>query len=98
MNKKYKKQLEKEAIITVVLYVIYFAWWYYFAYIYAPENVEDYSYVLGMPAWFFYSCVLGLIFINILVYLAVKIFFKDIDLDAFDVDKNENKKEIDTDE
>ncbi|MGL5644836.1 DUF997 family protein, partial [Cetobacterium sp.] len=35
----------------------------------------------GLPSWFFYSCVLGLVVINILVFVAVKCFFKDINLD-----------------
>lgn len=78
------KQIKKEAIVTIVLYLIYFAWWYYFAYIYCPSDVEDYTYVLGMPAWFFYSCVVGLVVMNILVYIAVKVFFKDMDLDEYD--------------
>ncbi|WP_297598946.1 YhdT family protein [uncultured Cetobacterium sp.] len=75
---KNSKQINKEAIITCLLYLFYFAWWYYFAYIYKSEpNI----FIFGLPSWFFYSCVLGLVVINILVFLAVKIFFKDIDLD-----------------
>ncbi|MFR4520453.1 MAG: YhdT family protein [Fusobacterium sp.] len=76
------KQINKEALVTVVLYLFYFVWWYYFAYIYKDsENVAEFKYILGLPEWFFYSCVLGLVVINILVFLAVKIFFKDMDLD-----------------
>ena len=76
------KQINKEALVTVVLYLFYFVWWYYFAYIYKDsEYVAEFKYILGLPEWFFYSCVLGLVVINILVFLAVKIFFKDMDLD-----------------
>lgn len=71
-----KKQVKKEAIITLILYFIYFLWWYYFAYV-AFEGKEQ-EYILGLPEWFFYSCILGLIFINILVYVCIKLFFKDI--------------------
>lgn len=79
---KKEKQINKEALITVILYLFYFAWWYYFAYIYKDsENVKEFKYILGLPEWFFYSCVLGLVVINILVFLVVKIFFKDMDLD-----------------
>ena len=79
---KKEKQINKEALITVILYVFYFAWWYYFAYIYKDsENVAEFKYVMGLPEWFFYSCVLGLVVINILVFLAVKFFFKDMDLE-----------------
>lgn len=83
-NKKIHSQINKEALITIFLYVIYFLWWYYFAYIYPPKNVEDYKYILGMPDWFFYSCVLGLVLINSLVFLVTKFFFKDIDFEKFE--------------
>ena len=76
--KKNIKQINKEAIITCLLYLFYFCWWYYFAYIYKPDTNE---FILGLPSWFFYSCVLGLVVINVLVFIAVKCFFKDVDLD-----------------
>lgn len=72
------KQINKEAIITCLLYLFYFCWWYYFAYIYKSDTNE---FIFGLPRWFFYSCVLGLVIINILVFIVVKYFFKDIDLD-----------------
>ncbi len=76
------KQINKEALVTVILYLFYFGWWYYFAYMFTDsDNVAEYKYILGLPEWFFYSCVLGLVVINILVYAAVKIFFKDMDLE-----------------
>ncbi|WP_143604231.1 DUF997 family protein, partial [Streptobacillus ratti] len=34
-----KKQIDKEALITSIIYLLYFVWWYYFAYIYPPKNV-----------------------------------------------------------
>lgn len=71
------KQINKEAIITCILYLIYFGWWYYFAYEY-PKGKEI---IFGLPAWFFYSCVMGLIVINFLVFLSVKLFFKDVKLE-----------------
>lgn len=76
--KNRNKQLNKEAILTVGLYIFYFIWWYYFAYMYPIE--KKYIPILGLPAWFFYSCVVGLIIISISVFLLVKFFFKDIDL------------------
>ena len=77
----YKKQLNKEALLTVGLYVLYFAWWYFFAYHFGEQHVAKYRYILGLPEWFFYSCVLGLIVINALVFIVVKVFFRDIPLD-----------------
>lgn len=76
------KQINKEAIITVILYIFYFCWWYYFAYLYSDsENVQNFKYILGLPEWFFYSCVLGLVVINFLVFIIVKIFFKNVSLE-----------------
>ncbi|MGL6024927.1 MAG: YhdT family protein [Cetobacterium sp.] len=76
--KKNINQINKEALITIILYVFYFCWWYYFAFIYKWDNN---TFIFGLPSWFFYSCVLGLVLINFLVFVAVKLFFKDIDLD-----------------
>lgn len=92
-KKSISKQINKEACITILLYLIYFAWWYYFAYLYKSDNVEEYKYILGLPEWFFYSCILGVILINILVYIAVRFFFKDIDLDEFENEISENMEE-----
>lgn len=86
-NKNINSQINKEAIVTIILYAIYFLWWYYFAYIYPPKNVEDYKYILGMPEWFFYSCIVGLILINLLVFLATKFLFKDISFEEFEKEK-----------
>lgn len=80
-----QKQINKEVIVTSLLYFFYFCWWYYFAYIYTDsDDVKNFKYILGLPEWFFYSCVLGLIIINILVFLVVKFFFKEIPLEEDD--------------
>ena len=76
--KKISKQLNIETFLTCALYIFYFCWWYYFAYIYVSKNNE---FIWGLPSWFFYSCILGLIVINLLVFVVVKLFFKEIDLD-----------------
>ena len=68
----------REAWIGVILVIINFVWWYGFAYGLASGSVEDYSYVFGLPAWFFYSCVGGFILMVILVSIAVKFFFKEV--------------------
>lgn len=78
---KRNKQIQKEVFLTIGLYLFYFVWWYFFAYHFGEKEVKDYHYILGLPEWFFYSCVLGLIVINALVFLAIKIFFQEIDLE-----------------
>lgn len=80
-----KKQINKEIIVTILVYLVYFLWWYYFAFIYPPKEVKNYTYILGFPSWFFYSCILGYILINILIYIVIKLFFKNIDLETGDI-------------
>ena len=76
-----RKQINKEVIITIILYLIYFVLWYFWGYIDENISPSEYKFIFGLPRWFFYSCVVGLFLINILVFLAVKFFFKDIDLE-----------------
>lgn len=68
----------REALIGVGLFVFNFVWWFAFAYGLGSKNPSEYSYVFGFPAWFFYSCVLGVIIMSILVFIIVKVFFKDV--------------------
>lgn len=79
-NKRYK-QADREALITLGIYLFFFLWWTLFAFGLGSGNPEDYSYVLGLPAWFFYSCVLGYPVVSLLLWLVVRRFFKDIPLD-----------------
>ncbi|WP_430886125.1 YhdT family protein [Fusibacter sp. JL216-2] len=82
MNFKEKnRQINKEAKITVGLYVFFFIWWFAFAYGIGLKDVSEYSYILGFPSWFFYSCILGYVMISVLLAFVVKNFFKDIDFD-----------------
>lgn len=77
-----KKQINKEVVVTLVMYFFYFCWWYYFAYMFKDsEDVANFKYILGLPEWFFYSCVVGLVIVNILVFVLVKIFFKEVSLE-----------------
>lgn len=72
------KVANREALIGVVLVIFNFIWWYGFAYGLGSKPVEEYKYILGLPSWFFYSCIVGLIVMIILVTVVVKVFFKDI--------------------
>ena len=74
------KQIVTEAYLTIILYVFYFVWWYYFAYRDGLDATK-YNFIFGLPEWFFYSCILGLVVINILVFIVVKLFFKNVELD-----------------
>ncbi|MGP4075524.1 YhdT family protein [Halobacillus sp. K22] len=68
----------REALIGVVLVIINFALWFGFAYGLGSKPVEEYSYIWGMPAWFFYSCIASTILVILLVVLAVKYLFKEV--------------------
>lgn len=74
----------KEAWIGVALALFNFLWWFGFAYGMGSKSADQYDYVWGLPAWFFYSCVLGFIIVTILVILLVKTTFKDFPLDGMD--------------
>ncbi|WP_096439504.1 YhdT family protein [Alteribacter populi] len=75
------KIANREAIIGVILVIINFAWWYGFAYGMGSKPVEEYTFIFGMPAWFFYSCVVGFLLMVVLVTVVVKFYFKDVSFD-----------------
>ena len=72
------KIAHREALIGIILVLINFIWWYGFAYGLGSAKVEQYSYIFGLPAWFFYSCILGFVVMIILVIFTVKFLFKDV--------------------
>ncbi|MER2191488.1 MAG: YhdT family protein [Solibacillus sp.] len=71
----------REALIGVALVIINFAIWYGFAYGLGSGDPNEYTYVFGFPAWFFYSCIAGTIFMIVLLALVMKLFFKDVSFD-----------------
>lgn len=68
----------KETWFGIGLVVINFLWWYGFAYGFGSSPISEYTYVFGLPAWFFYSCVLGFLVMVVLVTVVVKFWFKEI--------------------
>ena len=85
-NQKSKKDprfkiAEKEAWIGIGLVLFNFIWWFGFAYGMGSAEVEQYDYIFGLPAWFFYSCVLGFVIMSILVIVIIKFFFKEVPFD-----------------
>ncbi|QQK81645.1 YhdT family protein [Salicibibacter cibi] len=75
------KVANREALIGVGLACFNFIWWYAFAYGLGSQPVANYDFILGMPAWFFYSCLIGSVIMIILVAVMVKLFFKEVPLD-----------------
>ena len=76
------KQSNREALVTIGVYAIYFAWWYFFGYGMGNENPEVYTYVFGLPAWFFFSCILGYPLITVVLWVVIRMFFKEVPLDV----------------
>ncbi|MFD1850896.1 YhdT family protein [Oceanobacillus bengalensis] len=72
------KIANREALIGVGLAIFNFIWWFGFAYGLGSKDPSEYTYVFGLPAWFFYSCVLSFIIISILVIIVVKLFFVEV--------------------
>ncbi|WP_341302788.1 YhdT family protein [Lysinibacillus sp. FSL H8-0500] len=68
----------KEALIGIGLVLINFAIWFGFAYGLGAGDPANYSYVLGFPAWFFYSCIVGTGFMILLIWVVMKLFFKEV--------------------
>ncbi|ENH95966.1 hypothetical protein J416_13349 [Gracilibacillus halophilus YIM-C55.5] len=81
VNKDRIKIAHKEALIGIGLVLFHFIWWFSFAYGLGSTDVDNYSYILGFPAWFFYSCIMGIIVMSIFVSLIVKLFFTEISLE-----------------
>lgn len=71
----------KEAIIGCVLVIFNFIWWYGFAYGLGSKDPAEYTYILGFPAWIFFSLILGTFIMIVLVWLVVKFLLTDIPLD-----------------
>lgn len=72
------KVAEKEAWIGIGLVLFNFIWWYGFAYGLGSAPADEYTFIMGLPAWFFWSCVAGFIVMVILVSAAVKFLFKEV--------------------
>lgn len=81
------KIAHREALIGVALVIFNFIWWYGFAYGLGSKEPTEYTYIIGLPAWFFYSCVLGLVVMSVLVTVVVKLWFVDIPLDDGEEEK-----------
>lgn len=72
------KIAHQEALIGVGLAITHFIWWFGFAYGLGSRPVEEYSYILGFPDWFFYSCIVGFILICVTVIVLAKFVLKDV--------------------
>ncbi|MEY9970782.1 putative membrane protein YhdT [Lysinibacillus sp. RC46] len=81
------KIAHREALIGIGLVIVNFAIWFGFAYGLGSGDPTSYTYVFGFPAWFFYSCIAGTCFMIILIWVVMKLFFKEVPFDDEEVDQ-----------
>lgn len=81
MKERVKRELSKEALLGLGLFFGYFLWWYLFGYGLGGQDPSLYGYVLGLPSWFFWSCVAGFVVFSLAAWLAVRFLFQDVPLD-----------------
>ncbi len=75
MDTRYK-QANKEAKLSLLLTLIYFAAWVISAY-----TVKDQTGFMGLPLWFELSCIMVPFGFILLCYIVVKKQFKNIPLE-----------------
>ena len=75
------KIANREALIGAGLVIFNFIWWFAFAYGLGSKDPHEYTYIFGLPAWFFYSCVVGFIIMSVLVAVIVTKWFVEVPFD-----------------
>ena len=80
-EKEKNQQIKKEALISAGLYIAFLSGGIFTGYGIAEKGApETYTYVLGLPMWFFLSCIVGYVLFSIATIFVVKKFFKNFDL------------------
>ncbi len=74
-------QADREALIALGAYALYFLWWYATAYGLGDGDPQSYSRIMGMPSWFFYSCIVGYPLITLFLWGVMRLFFRNMPLD-----------------
>jgi uncharacterized membrane protein YhdT len=74
-------QADREAVFTLALYCTYFIWWYAFGYGLGGGDPQDYTYICGFPAWFFFSCIAGFPVVSLCLWIVLRLFFRNMPLD-----------------
>lgn len=82
MMKQSFMQANREAFMTLGLYLLFFLWWTVTAFGFGSGHPDEYSYILGLPAWFFLSCLVGWPVITLLLWVVIRVGFRDVPLDG----------------
>ena len=92
-EKAKNRQINKEAIISIVLYILYFIWWYVTGFGLGSGDPSTYKYVMGLPLWFVLNSFVGPIIFIVAVIFTVKYLFVNIDLeDSQSHNQNDEEK------
>jgi uncharacterized membrane protein YhdT len=86
-EKAKNRQINKEAIISIILYILYFVWWYVTGFGLGSRDPSSYKYVMGLPLWFVLSSFVGPIILIVAVIFTVKYLFVNVDLENSEKDK-----------
>ncbi|MGL4911186.1 MAG: YhdT family protein [Romboutsia sp.] len=76
------KQCNKEALMGLGLGIVNLIWWFGFGYGLGDKDISEYTYILGLPSWFFMSCIVGGVIFSVLTVIMINKFFKDMPLDG----------------
>ncbi|WP_209374514.1 YhdT family protein [Brevibacterium renqingii] len=77
------RQANKEALVAFLYWVVYLVLTSVVALgLGLNRPAEDIDFILGFPAWFFYSAGVVLVVLCILPYFLVRFFYRDYSLDA----------------
>lgn len=76
------KQCNREALMGVGLGVLNFIWWFGWGYGLGSGSPSEYTYIMGFPAWFFMSSIVGAVLFTVLAVIMVSMFFKDVPLET----------------
>jgi uncharacterized membrane protein YhdT len=87
-DKRYR-QANREALLALGVYALYFVWWYGCAYGLGDGDPEGYSFIMGLPEWFFYSCIVGYPLVVLALWLVVRFCFEDMPLDEADAEPDD---------
>ncbi len=75
------RQIRREVKASILLYCAFFLWWYCTGYGIAEMGTpETYTYICGLPLWFFLSSVAGYVLFCFASIFVVKKFFCDFSL------------------
>lgn len=88
------RQCNKEALLGLGLGFLNLVWWFAWGYGLGARPPAEYTYILGFPAWFFMSCVVGAVLFTVLAVIMVKKFYRDMPLGELTAEETRRMEEV----